>query len=104
MTSLFDTAPAGTPTKSNEWYTPAKYIEAARAVMGSIDLDPASCKIANRTVKATRYCSKEENGLSKEWTGNIWLNPPYGRTNSESGGNQGLTPLFCRKLLREYRS
>ncbi len=26
-----------------EWYTPAGWIELARSVMGSIDLDPASC-------------------------------------------------------------
>lgn len=101
--NLFDISLPEPQGKSNEWYTPAKYIEAARAVMGSIDLDPASCEMANRTVKATRYYTKEENGLSKEWYGNVWLNPPYGRTNSESGGNQGYTPLFCRKLLSEYQ-
>ncbi len=62
---------------NNEWYTPAEYIEAARAVMGSIDLDPASSEIANRIVKASAYHTAETNGLDKAWSGNIWLNPPY---------------------------
>lgn len=60
-----------------EWYTPPKYIEAARKVMGSIDLDPASSDIANRTIGAAQYYTKEDNGLEKIWTGNIWMNPPY---------------------------
>jgi ParB family chromosome partitioning protein len=61
----------------NEWYTPECYIESAKKVMGNIDLDPASSEIANQTVKANLFYSQEEDGLSKEWFGNVWMNPPY---------------------------
>ena len=61
----------------DEWYTPEKYIESARKVMGSIDLDPASNDFANETVKAETYFDESVNGLEQEWFGNIWLNPPY---------------------------
>lgn len=62
---------------NNEWYTPSDYIEAAREVMGSIDIDPASNDIAQETVKAAVYYTAETNGLDKEWRGNVWMNPPY---------------------------
>lgn len=61
----------------NEWYTPSNIIEAARAVMGTIDLDPASCEAANATVKAAEYFDSDTDGTAKEWHGNVWLNPPY---------------------------
>jgi len=60
----------------NEWYTPKKHIEAARIVMGSIDLDPASSAKANETVQATVYYTKKNSGLDKPWSGKLFMNPP----------------------------
>lgn len=62
---------------SDSWYTPTWLIEAAREVMGGISLDPASCAKANKTVKASHFYSKQDNGLSKDWRGRVWVNPPY---------------------------
>jgi phage N-6-adenine-methyltransferase len=61
----------------NEWYTPAKYIELAREVLGEIDLDPASNAFAQKTVKAKNFYNVETNGLDKKWSGTVWMNPPY---------------------------
>jgi ParB-like chromosome segregation protein Spo0J len=66
---------------SDEWYTPVVYIEAARLVLGEIELDPASCSLANTVVKAARYIDKAHDGLRLPWcTGGLWLNPPYSAT------------------------
>ena len=76
---------------NNEWYTPPDIIEAARKVLGSITLDPASSAIANQTVKANKFYSIDDDGLIQNWDGeNIWLNPPY---------KSGLIEKFVDKLL-----
>ena len=76
----------------NEWYTPEKFITAARKVMGSIDFDPASNEIANKTVGATVYKTKDDSGLDVDWSGNVWMNPPYA---------QPLIRQFAEKIVEQ---
>jgi len=80
-----------------EHYTPAFIVEAARAVMGGIDLDPASCWAANRTVHAAGIYTAEDDGLSKPWAGRVFLNPPGGKRDGKS-----LAKLFWEKLSRDW--
>lgn len=63
---------------SNEWYTPKPYVDAAREVMDGITLDPASCELANKTVRAVNFYDIQADGMNKPWRGKVFLNPPYG--------------------------
>lgn len=81
-------------SETNEWYTPAVYLDAARAVLGGFDLDPASCADGNQSVQAARYYSIDDDGLTQPWKGRVWLNPPYGR----------LAGDFITRLVRDYKA
>lgn len=79
-------------SNSNEWYTPLLYLEAARATMGGIDIDPASNEMANDTVRATTFYTADNSGLDHPWPGRVWLNPPYG----------GLSGKFVARLIQQF--
>ena len=72
------------PDPNPEWYTPLKYILLVKEVLGRIDLDPASCKLANETVEADLYYDVLSNGLAHNWYGQVFLNPPYGKVDNIS--------------------
>lgn len=82
-------------TGQNEWYTPTQYVEAARAVMETIDLDPASSESANTVVGASHFFDAQADGLSQQWHGNVFLNPPY---------SQPAIMQFVEKLVAEVQS
>ena len=86
--------PMMTNTGDNEWYTPAEYVQAARDVLGTIDLDPANTDKAQQVVQATKYFTKGDDGLKRAWHGRVWLNPPYA---------QPLISEFVAKIVAEYK-
>lgn len=63
-----------TETGKDEWLTPPYIIED----LGPFDLDP--CSPINRPWStAKKHLTKIDDGLSSEWQGRVWCNPPYGR-------------------------
>ncbi|MDP3703016.1 MAG: DNA N-6-adenine-methyltransferase [Candidatus Omnitrophota bacterium] len=80
-------------SESHEWYTPARYVEAAREVLGHFDVDPASSEQANQTVLAARFYTEADNGLAFDWPGKVWMNPPYGQ----------LVGAFVGRLVQQFR-
>ena len=58
--------------KTMNWLTPPYVIEA----LGQFDLDP--CASEGSPFKTARRHYTQA-GLTRKWTGAVWLNPPYGR-------------------------
>src|SRR6516165_5790446 len=47
--------------------------------MRVIDLDPASCALAQECVRASMWFDKATDGRRQRWAGNLWINPTYPR-------------------------
>lgn len=57
----------------DEWITPRWILNA----LGEFDLDP--CAALNQPwPTAKKQFTTEDDGLYQEWSGRVWLNPPYG--------------------------
>jgi len=64
---------------SQEWNTPQKYVDAVKAVLGDIALDPCSNEYSIVRA-AVEYRLPLYDGLRESWKyKTIYVNPPYGR-------------------------
>jgi site-specific DNA-methyltransferase (adenine-specific) len=60
---------------SDEWETPQEFFDAVDEVF-HFTLDVCA---DHSNAKCPRYYTKTDDGLSREWRGVCWMNPPYGR-------------------------
>ena len=66
-------------SNTGDWYTPPEIVEAVRELFGIIDLDPCSNSHETPNVPALAHFTRDDDGLSREWSGRVYLNPPYGK-------------------------
>lgn len=80
-----------------DWLTPPHIINS----LGKFDLDPCTPDIMPWVTAERRY-TKEDDGLSKEWEGRVWMNPPYDKEvlnkwlKKLSEHGNGITLIFNR--------
>lgn len=102
--------------ETDEWYTPEKYLDLVRQVIGEIDYDPCSCPEAQKRVRANHWSSRYNLSLFIDWlvpkirgflgnfrpidrftgvrkTKSVFCNPPF-----------SLVAKFVEKMIAEYES
>jgi site-specific DNA-methyltransferase (adenine-specific) len=62
-------------SNKDDWETP-KDLYAVLNTEFNFSLDPCCSK---ETAKCSSYYTIEDDGLSKDWKGTVFMNPPYGR-------------------------
>lgn len=77
----------------DDFYTNKIVIDCARKLMGRIDVDPASHAVANKVVQADTFYTVTDNGLTKQWNGKVWINPPFSQWK-----------VWVPKILNEWNS
>jgi len=70
--ALFDAA--GISPEADEWYT---LVWMFHALGIEFDLDPCSPGVPPSSVPAKRHLTKDDNGLTADWHGSVWVNPPF---------------------------
>lgn len=85
-----------------EWLTPKYIIDA----LGEFDLDPCS-PIHRPWDTAKKYYTIKEDGLSQDWKGRVFMNPPYGNKTGEwlkklSEYGNGIALIFARTETKNF--
>lgn len=80
----------------DEWLTPPEIL----AALGEFDLDPCAPEVRPWAM-AKEHFTLRDDGLSKPWTGRVWLNPPYGPATRQwmarlADHGDGIALIFAR--------
>lgn len=86
----------------DEWLTPPGLLKK----LGTFDLDPCS-PVVRPWITALNHYTIIDDGLSKEWFGRVWCNPPYGRETGKwlkkmSEHNNGIVLIFTRTETQNF--
>ena len=93
-------------SKTDEWSTPQELFDELNKEF-NFTLDPCATK---HNAKCPKFYTKEEDGLSKDWSGErVFMNPPYGqriglwvKKLSETGGVALLPARTDTKWFHDY--
>lgn len=89
---------------SDTWLTPPDIL----AALGPFDLDPCAAPEPRPWATAARHIALPEDGLTAEWSGRVWLNPPYSREavrwmRKLADHGNGIALIFARTETAWFR-
>lgn len=64
------------PLPKDSWETPFNLFLQLEREFGPFDLDPCA---SPETAKCSQFFTPEDDGLSQDWFGKVFMNPPYGK-------------------------
>lgn len=89
---------------SHGWLTPPEIL----AALGPFDLDPCAAPSPRPWPTAARHIELPEDGLTAEWSGRVWCNPPFGSYTGQWLGRMalhgnGIALVFARTDTSMFR-
>ena len=91
--------PTEKPRDADSWFTPPKYLDSVRQVIGSIDLDPFTSEKANEIVGARYIFTFENSAFETTWDVDkkvrVFMNPPY---------SAGLCGRAIDRFVEQYQA
>jgi len=86
----------------DEWLTPPEILTA----LGDFDLDPCA-PVQRPWDTATEHYTMLDDGMKREWSGRVWLNPPYGQETERwlarlAHHGNGIALIFARTETRMF--
>lgn len=90
---------------SDDWLTPEPIIKA----LGPFDLDPCASQGQPWETAGVEFSPPVDNGLSLEWFGFVWLNPPYGPQTGKwvaklADHGRGIALIFARTETADFHA